>query len=53
MRKAFTCEPQNVLVVSDYGQLELRLLAHMTRCKSMIDVSDSVPAGILVRVYAF
>ena len=25
------------MIVADYGQLELRLLAHMTRCKSMID----------------
>ena len=25
------------LVVADYGQLELRILAHMTQCKSMIE----------------
>jgi DNA polymerase-1 len=37
IRKAFTCEPGNVLVVADYGQLELRLLAHITGCKSMLD----------------
>jgi DNA polymerase-1 len=24
-------------VVADYGQLELRILAHMTNCKSMIE----------------
>jgi len=25
------------LIVADYGQLELRILAHMTKCQSMID----------------
>ncbi|EGG16650.1 mitochondrial DNA polymerase A [Cavenderia fasciculata] len=37
IRKAFTCEPGNTLVVADYGQLELRLLGHITNCKSMLD----------------
>jgi len=26
-----------LLIVADYGQLELRLLAHITECKSMVD----------------
>ena len=30
-------EPGCTLIVADYGQLELRLLAHMTNCASMID----------------
>lgn len=37
IRKAFTCRPGNALIVADYGQLELRLLAHMTKCTSMIE----------------
>ncbi len=39
MRKAFTADKSkdHHLVVADYGQLELRLLAHMTNCKSMLD----------------
>ena len=36
VRKAFTAEPGNTLVVADYGQLELRLLAHMANCDSML-----------------
>lgn len=53
IRKAFTCEPGkqlysplpnqlgNTLIVADYGQLELRLLAHVTNCKSMIEAFKS------------
>lgn len=37
IRKAFVAESGNSLVVADYGQLELRLLAHMTRCESMLE----------------
>ena len=37
VRKAFIAEPGNTLLVSDYGQLELRVLAHMTKCKAMIE----------------
>ena len=37
VRKAFTADVAagKTLVVADYGQLELRILAHMTDCKSM------------------
>ena len=36
VRKAFRAEPGKTLVVADYGQLELRLLAHMADCGSML-----------------
>jgi len=39
VRKAFTADVSkgHTLVVADYGQLELRILAHMANCTSMID----------------
>ena len=39
MRQAFTADLSkgHHLVVADYGQLELRLLAHMTDCRSMLE----------------
>ena len=38
VRKAFTADVRkgNTLIVADYGQLELRILAHMANCQSMI-----------------
>jgi DNA polymerase I-like protein with 3'-5' exonuclease and polymerase domains len=37
IRKAFQASPGNKLIVADYGQLELRLLASLTNCQSMIN----------------
>ncbi|KAF8721697.1 hypothetical protein HU200_022869 [Digitaria exilis] len=37
IRQAFVAAPGNSLIVADYGQLELRMLAHLTNCKSMLD----------------
>mmetsp|Transcript_3581 Transcript_3581/g.12854 ORF Transcript_3581/g.12854 Transcript_3581/m.12854 type:complete len:1238 (+) Transcript_3581:138-3851(+) len=36
IRSAFVAEEGNTLIVADYGQLELRLLAHVTSCESML-----------------
>lgn len=37
IRNAFQAGPGNNLIVADYGQLELRLLASLTECTSMIN----------------
>jgi len=40
VRAAFASSPGCKLIVADYGQLELRLLAHMTKCRSMIEAFE-------------
>lgn len=47
-KAAFRAEEGKKLVVADYGQLELRLLAHITDCKSMIEAFE-VRQGITSR----
>lgn len=40
IREAFKAEKGNKLLVADYGQLELRVLANITNCKSMIEAFE-------------
>lgn len=40
VRRAFSAQKGNKLIVVDYGQLELRIMAHMTRCRSMIEAFE-------------
>nr|XP_043640219.1 DNA polymerase I B, chloroplastic/mitochondrial isoform X2 [Erigeron canadensis] len=41
IRQAFIATPGNSLIVADYGQLELRILAHLANCKSMLDAFEA------------
>ncbi|WJX77971.1 DNA-directed DNA polymerase [Trifolium repens] len=41
MREAFIAAPGNYLIAADYGQLELRILAHLTNCKSMLEAFEA------------
>ncbi|VVB00979.1 unnamed protein product [Arabis nemorensis] len=41
IRKAFVAAPGNSLIVADYEQLELRILAHLAGCKSMMEAFKS------------
>ncbi|WJX81452.1 DNA-directed DNA polymerase [Trifolium repens] len=41
IREAFIAAPGNSLIVADYGHLELRILAHLTNCKSMLEAFEA------------
>jgi hypothetical protein len=42
IRDAFVSEEGKTFIVADYGQLELRILAHISNCESMIDAFKQV-----------
>ncbi|WJX41058.1 DNA-directed DNA polymerase [Trifolium repens] len=41
IREALIAAPGNSLIVADYGQLELRILAHLTNYKSMLEAFEA------------
>ncbi|KAL2476265.1 DNA polymerase I B [Abeliophyllum distichum] len=41
IRQAFIAAPGNSLIVADYGQLELRILAHLANCESMLNAFEA------------
>ncbi|XP_078162399.1 DNA polymerase I A, chloroplastic-like [Carex rostrata] len=41
IRQAFIAAPGKSLIVADYGQLELRILAHLAGCQSMLDAFEA------------
>ena len=41
IRKAFVPKPGNVLISSDYSQIELRILAHISNSKEMIEAFNN------------
>ncbi|MCG8458129.1 MAG: DNA polymerase, partial [Holophagales bacterium] len=54
VRKAFRAEPGNLLVVADYSQVELRVLAHMAGEETMIEAfrrGDDIHAATAAAVF--
>lgn len=41
IRKAFIAEPGNVLIAADYSQVELRIMAHLSGDKAMIEAFNN------------
>ena len=51
IRDAFIAEEGKTFIVADYGQLELRVLAHISNCTSMIDAFRQVTRYVIHCVY--
>lgn len=41
IRKAFIPRPKRILVAIDYDQIEMRIFAHFSRCKALIDAINA------------
>ncbi len=54
LRKLFIAREGNILIDADYSQIELRLLAHLSGCKSLIEAyqkGEDVHAATAARVF--
>ncbi|KAM7489740.1 hypothetical protein LguiB_027224 [Lonicera macranthoides] len=41
IRQAFMAAPGNSFIVADYGQMELRIIAHLSNCRSVLDAFNA------------
>mmetsp|Transcript_49168 Transcript_49168/g.95043 ORF Transcript_49168/g.95043 Transcript_49168/m.95043 type:complete len:504 (-) Transcript_49168:107-1618(-) len=56
VREAVACQHGRCLVVADYSQLDLRVLAHLSQCPSMIDQlrnGSDFHSGTALRMYDY
>ncbi len=54
IRKAFVAEPGHVLVTADYSQIELRLLAHLSRDPALIEAfreGQDIHAAVAAQIH--
>ncbi len=54
IRKAFIAPPNRVLITADYSQIELRLLAHLSRDPALIeafDAGEDIHAAVAARIH--
>ncbi len=54
LRKLFIASPGNVLIDADYSQIELRLLAHFSGCKALVEAyaaGEDIHAATAARVF--
>ncbi|MBX3357126.1 MAG: DNA polymerase I [Phycisphaeraceae bacterium] len=54
IRRAFVAEPGHVLVTADYSQIELRILAHLSRDPALIDAfmrGEDIHAAVAAQIH--
>ena len=54
IRRAFVAEPGNLLVTADYSQIELRLLAHLSRDPALIEAflrGDDIHTAVAAQIH--
>ncbi len=55
IRKAFLPDDDSIILTSDYSQIELRILAHISGCKNLIDAfnnSEDIHTKVASDIYA-